>query len=60
MQELFTQSFGIVLLLIAAAIVLTIVVFRRRKFERGYREGEAANPEKVKRENPPDRWSRDH
>jgi hypothetical protein len=60
MQELFTQSFGIVLLLIAAAIVLTIVVFRRRKFERGYRKGEAANPEEVKRENPPDKWSRSH
>jgi hypothetical protein len=46
------------LVLIALALVLTFFVFRKRWFERGYQEGEAKNPEQVKRENPPDEWSR--
>jgi hypothetical protein len=48
------------LVLIALALVLTVVVFRRRWFERGYRKGEAKDPGRVKRENPPDEWSRTH
>jgi hypothetical protein len=54
------SHFWPVLALIAAAVGLTIFVFRRRLFERGYRKGEAENPSEVKRENPPDRWSRSH
>lgn len=46
------------LVLIALALVLTFFVFRKRWFERGYRKGEAKNPGQVKRENPPDQWSR--
>jgi hypothetical protein len=54
------SHFWPLLALIAAALVLTFWVFRRRKFERGYRKGEAKNPEEVRRENAPDRWSRSH
>jgi hypothetical protein len=58
MQEFFGEHLGVVLALIAIALALTIVVFRRRLFDRGYRKGEAANPERVKSQNPPDEWSR--
>jgi hypothetical protein len=60
MQEFFQQNFVAVVILIALAIALTIFVFRKRLFERGYRKGEAANPGKVKAQNPPDDWSRSH
>ena len=43
---------------IALALVLTFIVFRKRWFERGPRKGEAKDPGQVKRENPPDDWSR--
>ena len=59
-QTFFGQYFGPVLLLIALAIGLTIFVFRNRLFERGYRKGKAADPVQVKRENPPDEWSKSH
>lgn len=58
MQEFFQQYFGAVLILIALAIALTIFVFRKRLFERGYRKGTAARPDEVKRDNPPDQWSK--
>jgi hypothetical protein len=48
------------LILIALALALTIYVFRRRKFDRGYRKGTAADPQEVRRQNPPDEWSRSH
>jgi hypothetical protein len=60
MNEFFQQSFGWVVSLIVLAIALTIFVFRKRLFERGYRKGDAANPGKVKDQNRPDRWSRNH
>ena len=60
MQEFFQQHLVAVVILIALAIALTIFVFRKRLFERGYRKGEAANPGKVKAENQPDEWSRSH
>jgi hypothetical protein len=60
MQEFFQQSFGWVVSLILLAIALTIFVFRKRLFERGYRKGVAANPGKVKDQNRPDEWSRNH
>lgn len=59
MMRLFGEYFVPVLVLIALAIVLTIYVFRRRRFDRGYRKGTAANPRQVKRQNPPDRRSRE-
>ena len=60
MQEFFSQYFGAAVILIVLAIALTIFVFRKRLFERGYRKGEAANPREVKEQNPPDRWSQSH
>jgi hypothetical protein len=60
MQEFFRQFFVPVLMLIALAIVLTIVVFRKRRFDRGPRPAEPASPAQVKRDNPPDQWSRNH
>ena len=60
MMEFFGEYFVPTLVLIALAIGLTIYVFRRRRFDRGYRKGSAADPRQVKRENPPDSWSRTH
>ena len=48
------------LFLIALAVALTVYIFRRRKFDRGYRKGSAANPREVRRQNPRDDWSRSH
>jgi len=59
-QEFFQQHFVAVVALLALAIALTIFVFRKRLFERGYRKGDAANPQKVKQQNRPDEWSRSH
>jgi len=40
---------------IALAVYLTIRIFgRRRNFDRGFKKGTAANPQRVKRQNPPD------
>ena len=50
-HQLFWIGIGLILLTVA----LTIVVFQRRLFDRGYKKGEAANPNEVRRENPPDR-----
>ncbi len=60
MSEFFQQYLGAIIALIAVAIALTVFVFRKRLFERGYRKGQAANPEQVKRDNPPDEWSASH
>jgi len=60
MQGFFQQYFSWVVALIALAVVLTIFVFRKRLFERGYRKGVAANPGEVKQQNRPDDWSRSH
>lgn len=58
MREFFAQYLRVALALIA--IALTIFVFRRRLFERGPRKGDAIDPDKVRRENPPDEWSKRH
>ena len=57
-QDFFGQYLVPVLVLIALAIGLTVYVFNRRRFDRGYRKGTAADPRQVRRENPPDQWSR--
>jgi len=44
--------YGIALVLFTLG--LTIYVFRRRLFDRGYKVGKAANPAEVRRQNPPD------
>jgi hypothetical protein len=46
--------------MIGLAAVLTFVVFHWRKFEEGYEKGEAADPERVALDNPPDEWSKTH
>lgn len=56
----FAAHFWPALLLIGIALVLTVVVFRRRLFERGPRKGDAKDPQRVRRENPPDQWSQSH
>jgi hypothetical protein len=58
--EFFGDHLVAVLILIALTLALTIYIFRRRKFDRGYRKGEAAHPREVRQQNPPDDWSRSH
>ena len=58
--EFFGEYLVPILVLIAIALALTVYVFRRRKFDAGYRKGTAANPREVRRQNPPDEWSRSH
>jgi len=58
MLHFFSEYFVPVVVLIALAIGLTVYLFRRRRFDRGYRKGTAADPGQVRRENPPDQWSR--
>lgn len=59
MSEFFGPYLGGLLVLIALAVVLTIVVFRRRLFDHApWRKGRPADPEKIRRQNPPDEWSR--
>jgi hypothetical protein len=60
MRAFFGQYFGLVLSLVGLALVLTAVVFRKRWFERGPQKGKAADPAKIKRENPPDELPRSH
>ena len=60
MREFFQQYFAVVVGLIALVVALTIFVFRKRLFERGYRKGVASDPQQVKKENRPDEWSRSH
>jgi hypothetical protein len=59
MGELF-DHFGYAVLLLLLAVIATVWVFRKRLFDRGYHKGEAADPERVRSENPPDEWSRSH
>lgn len=58
--EFFSEYLVPIVILIAIALALTIYVFRRRKFDRGYRKGTAADPREVREQNPPDKWSRSH
>ena len=46
--------------MIGLAVALTFVVFHWCKFEEGYEKGEAADPEAIARDNPPDEWSKSH
>ena len=60
MQEFFQQYLAAVVVLIVLVVALTIFVFRKRLFDRGYRKGVAANEQKVKQQNRPDEWSSSH
>ena len=46
--------------LIGLAVALTIVVFYRHLFDEGFEKGDAADPDGVRRDNPPDEWSKSH
>lgn len=58
MPQFFGDYFAWILILIALTVALTIFVFRKRLFDRGYRKGLPKDPAQVKRENPRDEWSR--
>lgn len=53
-MESLSQYLVPLIILIAIAAVLTFVVFKRRAVGRGLEKGTAANPQQVKRQNPPD------
>jgi hypothetical protein len=46
--------------LVGLAVALTFIVFHWAKFDEGYEKGEAADPDRVARDNPPDEWSKSH
>jgi hypothetical protein len=58
MHDFYSLFTKLALALIVLALVLTIVVFRKRWFERGPQPGKPADPARIKRENPPDERSR--
>ena len=58
--SVFAENFWFILSMIGLAVALTYVVFHWAKFEEGYEKGEAADPEAIARDNPPDEWSKSH
>ncbi len=58
--ELFATHFWTVIGLIGLAVILTVTVFYRHLFDEGFEKGDAADPDRVRRDNPPDEWSRSH
>jgi len=59
-SALFSSHFLIIAGLIGLAVVLTFAVFHWRKFEEGYEKGDAADPERIAKDNPPDEWCKSH
>jgi hypothetical protein len=59
-SELFSNHLWFVICMIGLAIALTYVVFHWRKFDEGYEKGDAADPDQVRKDNPPDEWSKSH
>jgi hypothetical protein len=57
---LFANHFWVLAGLIGLAVALTFAVFHWSKFEAGYEKGEAADPDRVARDNPPDEWCKSH
>jgi hypothetical protein len=57
---LFADRLWILAGMIGLAVALTIVVFYRHLFDEGFEKGDAADPDQVRRENPPDEWVRSH
>jgi len=61
MPDVFADHLMWVVLLLALAVGLTFVIFHWRKFdEEGYEKGDAADPERIARDNPPDEWCKSH
>ena len=59
-SELFSNHLWFVICMIGLAIALTYVVFHWRKFDEGYEKGDAVDPGQVRKDNPPDEWSKSH
>jgi hypothetical protein len=55
-----SNTLWFVLILIGLGVALTYYMFHWRKFDEGYEKGEAADPERIARENPPDEWCKSH
>jgi hypothetical protein len=60
LAELFSEQLWFVVCLIGLAVGLTYAIFHWRKFDDGYEQGEAADPEKIAHDNPPDEWCKSH
>jgi hypothetical protein len=58
--DLFSDNLWFIVSLIGLAVALTAFVFYRRQFDEGFEKGDAADPERVHRDNPPDAWSKSH
>ncbi|HKQ82873.1 MAG TPA: hypothetical protein VJS42_11840 [Steroidobacteraceae bacterium] len=56
----FSNTLWFLVTLIGLGVALTFYVFHWHKFDEGYEKGEAADPESVARDNPPDEWSKSH
>jgi hypothetical protein len=59
-SDLFASHFWFILCLIGLAVALTVVIFHWCEFDEGYEKGDAADPDRVARDNPPDEWSKSH
>ena len=60
MRELLSNNLWMALMLIGLACGLTFVIFHWSKFDRGYEKGDAAHPDDIARDNPPDEWCKKH
>jgi hypothetical protein len=60
LSEFFSEQFWLVVCLIGLAFGLTFAIFHWRKFDEGYEQGEAADPDKIAHDNPPDEWCKSH
>ena len=59
-SDLVADNIWLLLMLIGLAVALTFVVFHWRQFDEGYEKGDAADPERVREDNPPDEWCKSH
>jgi hypothetical protein len=55
-----SNTLWFLMILIGLGVALTFYIFHWRKFDDGYEKGEAADPDCVARDNPPDEWCKSH
>jgi hypothetical protein len=60
LPELFADRLWFILAMIALAVTLTALAFHYRWFDEGFEQGEAADPDRIHKDNPPDEWSKSH
>lgn len=54
--EQHAQWLGVALVVIAVVVAMTVYGFWRKRYaDRGYKKGEAKNPQHVRKQNPPER-----